>query len=139
MPYSYLAKTSQNSYEDLVNSNGAQRYYKVTAVDKDDLESLKQDEPVLGQTLGEPSAPKFNGASFDGSAVNLSWSGVNRASSYTLYKESPSGEAVINDISGTSYVDTNIKAGETYEYKVVAVDEFGIGSEKSDKIEVSAK
>ena len=34
LPYTYLAKTTSNSYEDLLNSNGPQRYYKVTVVAK---------------------------------------------------------------------------------------------------------
>ena len=41
LPYTYLIKTTSNSYEDLINENGATRYYKITIVDKDGLESKK--------------------------------------------------------------------------------------------------
>ena len=34
LPLVPLAKTDKNSYEDLINANGARRYYKVTLVDK---------------------------------------------------------------------------------------------------------
>ena len=138
LPYTYLSKTTSNSYEDLLNSNGTQRYYKVTVVDKDGLESLKQDEPVLGQTLAAPAAPTFTSVSFDGSGANLSWNGVERATSYTLYREGGS-ERTINGITGTSYTDTSVQPGATYTYQIIAVDEFGIGSDKSAKVEISIK
>ena len=133
LPYTYLAKTTSNSYEDLLNSNGTQRYYKVTVVDKDGLESLKQDEP-----LAAPAAPTFTSASFDGSGANLSWNGVERATSYTLYREGGS-ERTINGITGTSYTDTSVQPRATYTYQIIAVDEFGIGSDKSAKVEISIK
>ena len=53
LPYTYLIKTTSNSYEDLINENGATRYYKITIVDKDGLESKKPGEPVVGMTLAE--------------------------------------------------------------------------------------
>lgn len=139
LPYTYLAKTVSNSYEDLLNSNGAQRYYKVTVVDKDGLESLKQDEPALGQTLVAPAIPSFTSATFDGSGANLSWNRVERAGSYTLYREGGSGNRTINGITSTVYNDTSVQSGEVYTYRIIAVDEFGIGSDKSDKVEISTK
>ncbi|EPT6736740.1 fibronectin type III domain-containing protein, partial [Campylobacter jejuni] len=39
LPFSVLAKTDKNSYEDIVEGAGKSKYYKVTMVDKDGLES----------------------------------------------------------------------------------------------------
>lgn len=137
MPYTYLAKTTSNTYEDLINTNAATRYYRVTAVDKDGLESLKQEEPIVGNTLGAPKTPSIS-ASYDGSGVNVSWSAVERASSYTLYRGGAS-EKVFSNISETSIRDDSVQPGASYTYSVVAVDEYGIASDKSSKAEVSTK
>ena len=137
MPYTYLAKTTSNTYEDLINTNAATRYYRVTAVDKDGLESLKQEEPIVGITLGAPKSPSIS-ASYDGSGVNVSWSAVERASSYTLYRGGAS-EKVFSNISETSIRDDSVQPGASYTYSVVAVDEYGIASDKSSKAEVSTK
>lgn len=137
LPYTYLAKTTSNTYEDLINTNAATRYYRVTAVDKDGLESLKQEEPIVGITLGAPKTPSVS-ASYDGSGVNVSWSAVDRASSYTVYRSGAS-EKVFSGISDTGLRDDSVQAGASYSYSVVAVDEYGIASDKSSKAEVSTK
>ncbi|WP_336610050.1 fibronectin type III domain-containing protein [Campylobacter sp. 7477a] len=139
LPYTLVDKTTSNSYEDLINSNGVQRYYKVTVMDKDQLESLKQKEPTAGQTLSSPSTPAFTSISFDGTAINLSWNVVDRAVSYTLYREGGGVEKIISDIAQTNYSDAAIQVGVTYNYRVISVDEFGLGSDKSDKVEINTK
>ncbi|WP_324612682.1 fibronectin type III domain-containing protein [Campylobacter anatolicus] len=139
LPYTYLVKTSSNSYEDLLTANGAEYLYKVTVVDKDGLESLKQDEAVLGKTLEAPVAPVFVSAHFDGNAVNLRWNIVENAKGYTLYREGGSTERVINDIQATNYTDRNVQMDTNYTYYVVAVDEYGLASNKSNQVQVQVK
>lgn len=109
----------------------------MTAVDKDGLESLKQEEPIVGSTLGAPKTPSIS-ASYDGSGVNVSWSAVERASSYTVYRSGAS-EKVFSNISETSIRDDSVQPSASYSYSVVAVDEYGIASDKSSKAEVSIK
>ncbi|WP_223154226.1 hypothetical protein [Campylobacter concisus] len=137
LPYTYLAKTTSNTYEDLINTNAATRYYRVTAVDKDGLESLKQEEPIVGITLGAPKTPNIS-ASYDGSGVNVNWSAVDRASSYTVYRSGAS-EKIFSGIDGTGLRDDSVQKGASYSYSVVAIDEYGIASDKSSKAEVSIK
>ncbi|WP_338083713.1 hypothetical protein [Campylobacter anatolicus] len=139
LPYTYLVKTSSNSYEDLLTANGVEYLYKVTVVDKDGLESLKQDEAVLGKTLEAPVAPVFVSAHFDGNAVNLRWNIVENAKGYTLYREGGSTERVINDIQATNYTDRNVQMDTNYTYYVVAVDEYGLASNKSNQVQVQVK
>lgn len=138
LPYTYVAKTSDTSFEDLINSNGTTRYYKVTAVDIDGLESLKQNEPVLGATLAQPDAPQIS-ANFDGSGINVSWERVNRASYYSIFRSGGGDDKSFSNITETSFYDSDITQNSTYKYRVVAVDEFGLSSDKSNSIEIAVK
>ena len=147
---------------------------------------MKQDEPIVGSTLGAPKTPSIS-ASYDGSSVNVSWSAVDRASSYTVYRSGASekvfsgisdtglrddsvqagasydgsgvnvswsavdrassyrvyrsgaSEKVFSGISDTGLRDDSVQKGASYSYSVVAVDEYGIASDKSSKAEVSIK
>ena len=63
---------------------------------------------------------------------------MERASSYTVYRSGAS-EKVFSGISDTGLRDDSVQAGASYSYSVVAVDEYGIASDKSSKAEVSIK
>ncbi|MCR4942310.1 MAG: hypothetical protein K5978_05930 [Campylobacter sp.] len=138
MPFRHLAKLVENHYEDLINEDGATRYYRIKVVDKDGLESEWQGADVVGKSLEAPKKPEMGGANFDGSSITINWSGVDRAVSYSLIRTG-GGDKTINGIEGTSYTDTAITAGQSYTYKVVAVDEYGLSSDKSSGVEVSTK
>ncbi len=135
--YTYIAKTKNTKFDDLIKSNGATRYYKVTAVDKDGLESLKQSSGVQGQTLGAPMAPNLSDVKLSGWAVNLRWlQGDTRASSYMIIKKHNGKKEVINNITQQSYTDSNIRPNTEYSYVVVAVDKYGLQSSSSNALEV---
>ncbi len=138
LPYTYLAKTKTNSYEDLINENGATRYYKITIVDKDGLESKRPEEAVVGSTLAAMEAPVVTSIVADSSAVKLQWSSSEKARSYTVIREGGnSGEQKFTNITGNEFIDTNVAYGLKYTYKVIAVDEYGINSDESKKASVS--
>lgn len=130
---------SKNSFEDLLNTNGTTRYYKITVVDKDGLESLKPSEPAVGITLKQPNKPTFISANFDGGAIHLSWSAVDRAVSYTIQRSGENKDKKINGIRQTNYTDTQINIGQKYTYRVLASDKYGISSDSSDKVEINTK
>lgn len=136
-----LTETTSVQYDDLINENGAQMYYKVTAVDKDGLESPKQNNPVVGNTLTSPKSPIITGASFNGISIELSWSSGsdNRSVKYKILKSSAAGEEAIEDIVGNSYNDDQIQFGLEYTYKIVGIDEYGINSNESKQAIVVAK
>lgn len=134
--FTYLAKTHDTKFEDLINTNGRTRYYKVTAVDKDGLESEKQDA-IMGRTLGAPNEPTITKAIHDGSQITVTWGGVNRASTYTLIRKGNSETKKIGGITGTTYVDSNVMPGVEYTYKVVAIDEHGLASDSSDSVDIT--
>ncbi|WP_079865734.1 fibronectin type III domain-containing protein, partial [Campylobacter jejuni] len=74
LPFSVLAKTDKNSYEDIVEGAGKSKYYKVTMVDKDGLESPMSKDGVEGKTLGNPLAPSIILAQSTSEGINLEWS-----------------------------------------------------------------
>ena len=140
-PMTKVATTTATEYEDLINDNGVNYHYKVTVVDRDGLESPRQNASVVGSTLPAPKEPVFSYARFNGSLVELSWnqSSDSRALKYKITKTSSNGEDIIYDIDGLSYSDTQVQKGVEYTYKIQAVDEYGLESKYSQKAVVITK
>lgn len=143
LPYTLLGETRDTIYTDLINSNGSTRYYKVTLVDKDGLESLKQDEPAMGKTLESPKAPVLNNATFNGTSVELSWSASDsRIIKYKVEKSQILGlvaDGNFDNLTGNSLSDSAVEKGKTYYYRVYGIDEFGVTSSASNSISVEVK
>ncbi|NPA73073.1 MAG: fibronectin type III domain-containing protein [Epsilonproteobacteria bacterium] len=139
--YSYLAKTKDTKFDDLIGKDGVARYYKVTAVDDQGLESPKQENPVMGTTLSIPKTPIIKNVVLRGSTVVISWEpGDDRAVKYTVIKRVGSGfdtktTKYIN-IYKNSYVDVDIVPGMSYKYSIIAIDKYGIESEPSEEISI---
>lgn len=139
-PYVVIAKTHDTQYIDLIDEDGVKRYYKVTAVDKDGLESFKQDVPAEGRTLGKPLPPVVIDQSFDGKTLTLRWeSPDHRAVRYEVRKLVYSGffntkEYKFTHITTPMFTDSGFVPGVTYEYTIFAIDANGIKSEASKKI-----
>ena len=134
-------KKSNNTFEDVLNTNNTTRYYKITAIDKDNLETNKNTLPVvMGKTLSIPKTPKITLGLIKNNTVIINWlEGDNRAISYIMYKTAKesffkSKLTVINNIHGNRFEDSKIIRGIDYEYKLVAVDENGLLSKKTKSI-----
>jgi hypothetical protein len=76
-----------------------------------------------GSSLGTPQ--ELRGAlSSEGGAVNLAWSAVSGASSYTVYRSVPDGsQKEIGTASTPAYTDSGAVAGFSYSYSVSAAKE----------------
>ena len=136
--YTYLAKTKETSFEDLINSNGTDRYYKVTAVDEDGLESLKQENPIMGTTLGVPLSPAVNQARHDSRQIFLSWSQTDgRAVKYEIIKTGAGKEEHIQGITQSQFTDMDVHPGREYTYKIIAIDQFGLASKPSEDVVIT--
>ncbi len=139
--YTYLAKTADNKFVDMIGKDGVARYYKVTAVDNEGLESLKQENPVMGTTLAKLASPVLTNVTMDGNFVKITWKkGDNRAIKYTVvktYNENFSRKKIkyIN-IYGNTYIDKDITPGKSYAYSVIAVDKYGIESKPTEEINI---
>jgi len=144
--YDYLAKLNRTDFTDKTKQNGANLYYKVTAVDKDGLESLPSDV-ANGTTMPAPGAPNVTAVVLKGNAVVVSWKSSDpRTVAYELVKTTYTGwfdskETLFRDIKTTSFTDANITPGLEYGYAVIAVDANGLKSARSDNktIMVEAK
>jgi fibronectin type 3 domain-containing protein len=130
-------RPQNNSYTHIVPYNNKLQFYKITTVDKDELESLQNMAPAVGKTLEQPTKPIITLAQITNEGVILNWqSSDNRAVSYNIYKSVKSGyfskdTTAINGITNLRFEDKNITRGVTYEYSIEAVDEFGLKSEQT--------
>ena len=89
------------------------------------------------------SAPKLQKVEQNGTnKVNISWSIVDNATGYRLYRSenADSGYSVIYTGSAVSYTDSTVTAGKTYYYKVAAYNANSVESEPSDikSVQISA-
>jgi len=133
--FNYLAKTRDTRYEDLINENGKSYYYLVTAVDKDGLESPKQQNAVMGSSLAAPSIVYITSLNHDGRSINITWqSKDNRAVKYNVIKEYKGKTKVFTGIKESSFTDSDVVAGVEYKYNIVAIDKFGLTSRESENI-----
>ena len=141
-PYIVAAKVKGTEYTDLIDEDGAKRYYKVTAVDADGLESFKQDVPVVGMTLPKPLPPVVVEKRIMGDTLYLRWESPDgRAVKYMIKKRVRTGlfdEKVykFTNIQSTSFTDAGLQPGVKYIYEIYAIDKYGIVSKPSEKIVV---
>lgn len=134
--YSVLSKLTKTSYSDQIDEDGEVYFYKVTAIDKDGLESLPS-IPVEGMSLPIPATPAITSATIEGKKAVIKWSaGDSRAKSYIVSRSSggwlKKEEIKFDDIKSTSFTDDSIVPNIKYDYKVSAVDENGLVSKPTD-------
>jgi len=131
--YSYLAKTEDTKYEDLINTNGKSYYYYVTTVDKDGLESPRQQNAVTGSSLAIPDTVYITSSNHDGRSINITWKSLDkRAVKYNVVKEYKGKKKVFTGIQGKSFNDSDVVRGVEYKYNVVAIDKYGLASKESE-------
>ena len=86
------------------------------------------------------SAPTGLQAGGGGNSVNLNWSASTGASSYNIYRGTTAGgevsTPVASHVTGATFADTGLTAGQTYYYVITAVDGGGEGPRST---EVSGK
>lgn len=125
------------TYQDAIKDDGKQYYYKITATDKDGIESLETG-PILGATLGIPSTPTITYAQIEGNSAVLRWTPQDdRAKEYIVYKKDSRffGETLrYNKVLTPEFIDNEVIPGEKYYYRVSAVDENGLESKQTQEI-----
>jgi fibronectin type 3 domain-containing protein/predicted small lipoprotein YifL len=137
-------KRDDNTFIHMINGDNEVRYYKVTTIDKDELESdVKLQPVVMGRTLPAPSQPMITLAQINTNKVILNWSkGDDRAISYNIYKTIKRGffeseTKVIKDVKDLRFEDEDITRGVEYQYAIQAVDEHNLVSEKTSSTSLS--
>jgi aryl-phospho-beta-D-glucosidase BglC (GH1 family)/fibronectin type 3 domain-containing protein len=123
---------SGTAFVDSGLTNGILYYYRVAALN---LGGESAPSSQISATPGAGSAPGipqgFSATAGD-ARVTLSWSAVNGATSYRIYRGTTSGGqgsvAYRTGITQTSFVDTSVTIGTTYFYRVSALNSVGEGA-----------
>src|SRR5207302_19945 len=131
---------NQLSYSDGGLTNGVTYYYKVSAVNNEG-EGPKSNEasatPIAPTTA--PGAPRDLGAVAGDATVALAWSspssdGGSAITNYKVYRGTISGQlsllATLPNV--LSYTDSAVTNGQTYYYKVTAVNAVGEGPRSNE-------
>ncbi|EJF0799002.1 ferrous iron transporter A [Campylobacter upsaliensis] len=138
LPFTLLAKTDKNSYEDIVQGAGESKQYKITMVDKDGLESPMPKKGVEGKTLGLPASPSIILAQITSEGIVLEWAdNDNRAVEYEVKRYGGEQNAVFKGIKEKRLRDIKALAGVEYSYEVIAIDELGQRSTPSSKVKAA--
>ena len=140
--YELIAKLKNTHYTDVIKEDSQKRFYRVSVVDKDGLESKHIKNTVMGMTLGKPKAPVSVEATLLDSKIELSWSNVDERVEYFVIKKVEqegwlsSVTTHIKNINAQIYFDKAIKPNTTYIYTVYGVDSHSILSKASIEVEV---
>jgi len=140
--YEYRVKLIETAFTDTTKDDGEPFYYKITAVDKDGLESPMGATLTQGMSLAKPHTPIAFDGKIDANGVDLLWTNDDpRVISYTVIKTTKTSwinrESVeINNIKETKFHDSSIKQNTGYIYEVVGVDKDGIRSLPTQGIEL---
>ena len=139
--YSYRAKVVATEFDDMVDDDGATYYYKITAVDKDGLESAMPESPVVGSSLGKPLSPTVTSAFVSSGGATITWEPVDsRADHYRVVRSYWDGlmkkKKTFTNIREKRFTDTTVVPGVKYTYYVLEVDKNGIASDPSRSVEL---
>jgi fibronectin type 3 domain-containing protein len=135
-------EAKNNIYTDVINEDAKTEFYKITTIDKDNLESSKETTPIMGSTLGKPAKPIVTLALIEGNKAILNWiAGDNRAVSYNVIKTVQEGyfsskETIIPNVEGLRFEDADVVRGVTYEYALEAVDANGLVSKRTSSTSI---
>jgi hypothetical protein len=138
--YRVLTNTVEKKYIDKVNEDGIVKYYKVTVIDKDGLESPSLNI-ATGLTKALPQTPKFTQAVIKENKVFLTWKNDEKGDfTYRITKKWGSfinkNSLTFNDIRDAKFEDKDVSLGETYNYSIEAVDKDGLASKPSEAVEL---
>lgn len=138
LPFTLLAKTDKNSYQDIVQGAGESKQYKITMVDKDGLESPMPKKGVEGKTLGLPASPSIILAQITNEGIVLEWvDNDNRAVEYEVKRYGGDQNAIFKGIKEKRLRDIKALAGVEYSYEVIGIDELGQRSAPSSKVKAA--
>ena len=122
-----IADQSGTSFSDTDVSPNTDYYYFVSAYNNEAESDLSA--PDVGQRLPNPPPVPTNLSASDGTSqdhIAVSWPSVSGATGYRLYRGTtniPGDAALIKDLTGTSFNDTDVSADTDYFYFVSAYND----------------
>jgi len=79
--------------------------------------------PIVPTSAEAPDTPTGLTATAGDGQITLSWSASSGATKYNIYRKSGTQYPYLTQVTGTSYTDTGLTNGNTYYYKVSALDD----------------
>ena len=137
----YSTQTSTAYTNSSYLTSGTTYYYKVRALDANGTAGPWSDVVAVTCRLGL-TAPSVTGGNDSQGRPTLTWKAVTGAAKYEVYRaRSRSGEYIkYSTVTGTSYTNISyIESGNTYYYKVRALDANGAAGAWSSIVSVTYK
>ena len=137
----YSTQTSTGYTNSSYLTSGSTYYYKVRALDANGTAGPWSDVVAVTCRLGL-SAPTVTGGNDAQGRPTLKWNAVTGAAKYEVYRaRSKDGDYIkYSTVTGTSYTNTSyIENGNTYYYKVRALDANGTAGAWSSIVSVTYK
>lgn len=123
------------SYTDTTAQPGIRYYYKVAGVNTVGTGDMSNEASATAQAQvsnTKPEAPAGLMAEAAAGQVALRWSAAAGATSYAVFRSTTTNSQgttpIPTDITGTTYVDTNVRPGVKYFYRVAGVNAAGMGA-----------
>jgi fibronectin type 3 domain-containing protein len=127
-----VGATTTTSYVDSTALNGTTYYYQVTADNAAGEGAPTAQSPGVTPTppVVAPPAPAGLQASAGDAQVSLTWTAVDGATSYNVYRSTSAGSqgTKVGASATTQYVDDTVVNGSTYFYVVTADNAAGEGA-----------
>ncbi len=142
--YRPLVKVNKNFYTDKIGKDNVVRFYKVVAIDDNDIIGELPNGAARGNTLPPPPTPIITKGSIQKGYAYIEWEVINdeRVKAYAVYRyeggKSTQPLRFANTIKNT-FTDKEMQKGKRYIYKVVSVDANGNESESSSEVELLLK
>jgi fibronectin type 3 domain-containing protein len=140
--YTFLKSSKTKHFTDKFDTDGVTRYYRITAVDLDGLESDHTQIEALGKTIAAAKGPKIESATVSDTAIHLRWSDPDRrARKFTIIKKYWDGwiseKRKIEEHKSFTYVDRDVKPDTKYTYYIYSIDKDGVESLPSKEVTLS--
>jgi fibronectin type 3 domain-containing protein len=125
------------TYTDTSLTNGQKYYYKVSAANSVGQGALSNELSATPATV--PSAPNLSSATPGNGQAVLAWTAPSNGGAsitgYKVYRGSASGGETLLTTLGIvlAYTDTSLTNGQTYYYKVSAVNSLGEGLQSNER------
>ena len=122
--YKKLYTQKGTTYTNTSAEAGKLYYYKIKAIDGYGNSSGFSNRVNRTCDLAKPTNVKTANVAASGK-IKLTWTKVTGAKSYKIYRATAQNGkyTLVKTVTGTTYTDTNAKAGTKYFYKVMAVHE----------------
>jgi fibronectin type 3 domain-containing protein len=139
--YTQIGGSYELSYTDTKLSAGTTYYYKVSA-NGGYGESDRSPSVSATTNQGIPGTPtNVTATALSSTSIKITWDEVTGATSYNVYSPEEAGSSsnfvLLDTVPTNSYTDNGVKAGQTWYYKVSAVN--SADEEGAQSVSVSAK